>query len=468
MVKKISREQMMGLRMGIPLAAMAVNSVNLNAQEQDHTPIANNEHQIEAQAASPTHEDEGKTFISDAEMYSRLQFDDQGENLFFKTEDGNFQNIQYSKSEAKKTLKEERQALREAFEEVSPENVVKTDTIPVTEEHLIEGVELGYYDPEQKQVVMRVLKYDNEFLDKFVNERMINNPNVYRQLSQLIDKDEPSFDDCKNYVVECINNINARRKGITVHELNHMKQDKNGILLPGISPEQSMILEQTNEISSNIAELLSQRDEYIKTGNIDAINDYFQFYKDAIKNKEIVPGSRVKEYEDKEFALIMNGTQKTWENELQDLYMRKQTLSSAIEYIDEQSNIYLLNPNDKELERREKSALSFEINDRKVCLYDYREKQPQVPEQYLSLVNEYYQQKFGGLSQEQLEKIGEIKSPEQLNKIKLEKTADYQTQKRKEDALKILEKQGRIVMSKHHNKSTGNINLLAKKSDRTY
>ena len=176
--------------MGIPLAAMAVNSVNLNAQEQDHTPIANNEHQIEAQAASPTHEDEGKTFISDAEMYSRLQFDDQGENLFFKTEDGNFQNIQYSKSEAKKTLKEERQTLREAFEEVSPENVVKTDTIPVTEEHLVEGVELGYYDPEQKQVVMRVLKYDNEFLDKFVNERMINNPNVYRQLSQLIDKDE--------------------------------------------------------------------------------------------------------------------------------------------------------------------------------------------------------------------------------------------------------------------------------------
>ena len=85
--------------MGIPLAAMAVNSVNLNAQEQDHTPIANNEHQIEAQAASPTHEDEGKTFISDAEMYSRLQFDDQGENLFFKTEDGNFQNIQYSKSD---------------------------------------------------------------------------------------------------------------------------------------------------------------------------------------------------------------------------------------------------------------------------------------------------------------------------------------------------------------------------------
>ena len=150
MVKKISREQMMGLRMGIPLAAMAVNSVNLNAQEQDHTPIANNEHQIEAQAASPTHEDEGKTFISDAEMYSRLQFDDQGENLFFKTEDGNFQNIQYSKSEAKKTLKEERQTLREAFEEVSPENVVKTDTIPVTEEHLVEGVELGYYDPEQK------------------------------------------------------------------------------------------------------------------------------------------------------------------------------------------------------------------------------------------------------------------------------------------------------------------------------
>ena len=72
------------------------------------------------------------------------------------------------------------------------------------------------------------------------------------------------------------------------------------------------------------------------------------------------------------------------------------------------------------------------------------------------------------MSKEQLEKLGEIKSPEQLNKIKLEKTADYQAQKRKEDALKILEKQGRIVMSKHHNKSTGNINLLAKKSGRTY
>lgn len=468
MAKKITREQMIGLRMGIPLAAMAVNSLNLNAQEKDHAPIANNEHQVEAQAASPAPKDEGKTFISDAEMYSRLQFDDQGDYLFFKTEDGNFQNIQYSKRDAKKTLRGERQALREAFKEVSPENVVKTDTISVTEEHLVAGVELGYYDPEQKQVVMRVLKYDNEFIDNFVNERMINNPIIYRKISQILDKDKPSFDDCKNYVVEGINKLNARRKGITVHELNHMEQDKNGILLPGISPEQNMILGQTNEISSNIAELLSQRDEYIKTGNIDAINDYFKFYKDAIKNKEIVPGSRIKEYEDKEFALIMNGTQKTWENELQDLYMRNQIVSSTGEYIDKYSNIYLLKPNDKEVERREKNALTFEINDRKVCLYDYREKQLQIPEQYLKEVNDYYQQKLGGMSKEQLEKLGEIKSPEQLNKIKLEKTADYQAQKRKEDALKILEKQGRIVMSKHHNKSTGSVNLMAKKSERTY
>lgn len=34
------------------------------------------------------------------------------------------------------------------------------------------------------------------------------------------------------------------------------------------------------------------------------------------------------------------------------------------------------------------------------------------------------------MSKEQLEKLGEIKSPEQLNKIKLEKTADDQAQKR--------------------------------------
>ena len=72
------------------------------------------------------------------------------------------------------------------------------------------------------------------------------------------------------------------------------------------------------------------------------------------------------------------------------------------------------------------------------------------------------------MSKEQLEKLGEIKSPEQLNKIKLEKTADYQAQKRKEDALKILEKQGRIVMSDHKSKSANSVNLLAQKSNRTY
>lgn len=112
---------------------------------------------------------------------------------------------------------------------------------------------------------------------------------------------------------ESFNRYNQSRETIT-HEQKHRDNSLKGIHAWPVSPEQGYKLEMHDEISAMMTEIISLRDEYIKTGDIHVFDSLpkGKFYVDAITNGEIKPGSPYQEDFDKEMRLIVNGSQKVW------------------------------------------------------------------------------------------------------------------------------------------------------------
>ena len=119
----------------------------------------------------------------------------------------------------------------------------------------------------------------------------------------LVDEDEDS------------NQYNQSRETL-IHEQKHRDNYLRGMYAYAVSPDQAYKREMHDEISANIAELISLREEYIRTGDISVFDKIgggcFSFYKEAIKKGEIKPNSPYQEDFDKEMRLIVNGTQKMW------------------------------------------------------------------------------------------------------------------------------------------------------------
>lgn len=108
-----------------------------------------------------------------------------------------------------------------------------------------------------------------------------------------------------------------------VHENGH--DEINHLYHLGMSPEEIHKLNKCDEISQNMRMLLYRRNEYLKTGDINVLNDVngnFSFYKKAIESGEISPiaSSQDKESFDKEMSLIMNGTMDMWNKKYEEAY----------------------------------------------------------------------------------------------------------------------------------------------------
>lgn len=117
------------------------------------------------------------------------------------------------------------------------------------------------------------------------------------------------------------------------HEQKHRDNYAAGMYAYAVSPEQAYKLNMHDEISANMASLLVLRQKYIETGDLSVFDynegdDRYAFYKQAIANGEIKPGSPYQEDFDKEMAFIVNGTRNMWENEFGNIYV-KQNASSA-------------------------------------------------------------------------------------------------------------------------------------------
>ena len=102
---------------------------------------------------------------------------------------------------------------------------------------------------------------------------------------------------------------------VLLHEQKHRDNYLQGIYAYAVSPEQAYKRTMHDEISANMTELVALRDEYIETGNISVFDKEpkFGFYKEAIERGEINPNSPYKEDFDKDMSLIVNGTQKMWQ-----------------------------------------------------------------------------------------------------------------------------------------------------------
>ncbi len=112
---------------------------------------------------------------------------------------------------------------------------------------------------------------------------------------------------------------------IIYHEQKHRSNNNKGFRSESISVslKQYHKLCMADEISANMAELVYLREEYIKTRDINVFDkdgEKFSFYKEAVQKGEVNPFSSDPKDFEKDMSLIMNGTQKMWEDVFTCIY----------------------------------------------------------------------------------------------------------------------------------------------------
>ena len=120
------------------------------------------------------------------------------------------------------------------------------------------------------------------------------------------------------------------RDAILYHEQKHRSNNNKGFKADSIrvAPEQYYKLCMADEISANMATLVYLREEYIKTRDINVFDKdggRFSFYKEAVQKGDVNPFSSDPKAFEKEMSLIMNGTQKMWEDRYATLYAKTHT-----------------------------------------------------------------------------------------------------------------------------------------------
>lgn len=386
------------LRMGIPAAALTVAPVLTQAAEKPMLQRQNNQNNIEMAADKVA--DEMKN-VYRAE--NRFIYDEQTGLQHVLANDTLF--IERETQRPKSYIKQQKQSLFADYARAEANNeLFKQDTVTIdTNQKMSEPLANGSFDKETKTVAVNTFVFDNEFLDKYIRKTLIHNDKLFdyfivekgRNLDDVVAEMKVSMTEKLQKEFNSQKRLNSTRK----HEERHQRNDRQGNNLAGISPRQYAQLIQTDEISANIAELLVQRQDYLKTGDINAIDEEYDFYRNAIKNKQIVPGSRVKELEEKEFDCIMNGSQRNWLDKFREEY-HDQIIDLTERMM--KNPLSTIQPNDKELERREQTALTFEINGRSVNLYKYRKEAPEPAAKTTEEIDQKYKERSHGIDYQQL------------------------------------------------------------------
>lgn len=415
------------LRLGIPAAALTVAPATLSSAEKE--------------AAFPD-EKTRKTEITAPEAKTENNDAYRAEGHFIYDEEGlkhvsgtDTLSVTHETQNPKTFIKRQKQSLYAAYAQAEADNeLLQAGTFVFDSAQKLNEPETGYFDSEKKSVRVNTFAFDPEFLDKLIRKSIVNNDNLFdyyiveqgRDINAVVAELKGPLEQ------KLLKEFNAERrmKNTRTHEEKHQKNDRSGNNLAGISPLQYAQLVQTDEISANIAVLLDQRREYLKTGDINCFSDKFEYYKKAVEQKQIVPGSKVKELEERELSFIMKQTQQNWLTEYQDSYQGQiMDLSGRMM----KNPLSTIQPDGKELERRERNALTFEINGRKVDLYDYRTEAPAVSDTVSQKLSEMVKQRSHGLG------YGKIKSA---------------AKRKKALALQIQAKRGRIPVRQSSSQTT--------------
>ena len=204
-----------------------------------------------------------------------------------------------------------------------------------------------------------------------------------------------------NYYTDNSGRDNAynQSKAIITHEAQHQSNASKGLYDYYVSPKQAYKLQMYNEISANIASIISLRTDYLKyleakkQGKADEMvnpilpkmkknkegkrvlveSPIIADYKLAVLKEEIKPGSDNPEDFDKEMSFIINETQKNWE----DMYAKsynEQCLHSAI-YRSDIRGLFSAHHNTN-YEKAKKAALTIGGID----FTKYQEKEVKIPE----------------------------------------------------------------------------------------
>lgn len=129
---------------------------------------------------------------------------------------------------------------------------------------------------------------------------------------------------------------------VLIHEQKHRDNYNKGMYEYPVSTEMAYKLNMHDEISAHMASLIYLRQKYLETGDVSVFDQgadgCFDFYKKAIQQGKVKPGSPYQEDFDKEMRLIANGTQKMWLEKYGELYIGQMSRFSVL--FDDASGAY--------------------------------------------------------------------------------------------------------------------------------
>ena len=176
----------------------------------------------------------------------------------------------------------------------------------------------------------------------------------------------------------------SQNGGTLVHEQKHRDNQMQGMHAYPVSAEQAYKLEMHDEISANIASLIALRQQYLETGDISVFSGYgskFRFYKEAIEKGEIHPNSDDPAEFEKEMRLIVNGTQKMWQEHYATTYLDRGVDHAA--FYGDRKGKYA-----QYWDENYQNAMKIAYNIGGVDFTKYMDKDVEIPEQGLARMRE--------------------------------------------------------------------------------
>lgn len=246
-------------------------------------------------------------------------------------------------SDVKEDLKSYYEEQKEAF---AADFSVKTDTIPFNK--FADNKLVGSYDFSEKTVTMNYVQTENDDDIKAYVEQNYAHLSLEEQNKKVRHVKE---------VLGNYNDVNSLEYNVLLaHEVQHMTNDKNNIYAPGLSVAQYGMLNQYDEISSKMAELLLLDKAYqdkIKQGvpqqealQLFEKNEFknFAFYKDLLFQKEKMNKNDFNKQ-------MVQGVCQMWQNNYQSMYSN-QIVGSMEAKCDKYDAASLAIGNDKEFAKR--------------------------------------------------------------------------------------------------------------------
>lgn len=172
-----------------------------------------------------------------------------------------------------------------------------------------------------------------------------------------------------------------------LHEARHYYNHLRGVKSYGVSAEQFAKLCIHDELSAQLTVLIDQRNNYLQTKNLNAFEDNFKFYRNAVASKKIAPSPY--KISDEEIFLMGKGITEWWMKNFPERYSNAHSL--IVKNWLKAGFFMNKRPNNKRYRQKLDVCYSFVINGQQV---NFREAIPDVDihEKVKKTIDAYYAQ----------------------------------------------------------------------------